>query len=234
VDDIDSDPAVGQALRARLTDLNDGLIASAGMVEGVAQAHASPGVVLVAGIGALLVGVVAVAGIRYTEASDERDAHDALVEAERRRISADPEAEMAELASIYEAKGLEPALARQVAEQLSARDALTAQLDAEYRIDELGDATPPARAAGLTAAAFVGGATLPLLVASLAPSSVRVLLTALVVVAALVTSAVLAARSGQVPVGRAVARTVGIGVLTMLVTIGAGSLLDLSSAEVEL
>jgi len=61
-----------------------------------------------------------------------------------------------------------------------------------------------------------------------------VLLTALVVVAALVTSAVLAARSGQVPVGRAVARTVGIGVLTMLVTIGAGSLLDLSSAELEL
>jgi len=234
VEDVDSDPAAGQALRARLTDLNDGLIASAGMVEGVAQAHASPGVVLVAGIGALLVGVVAVAGIRYTEASDERDAHAALVEAERRRISADPEAELAELATIYESKGLEPALARQVAEQLSARDALTAQLDAEYRIDELGDATPPERAAWRTAAAFVGGALLPLLVASLAPSSVRVLLTAVVVVAALVTSAVLAARSGQVPVARAVVRTVGIGVLTMLVTIGAGSLLDLSSAEVEL
>ncbi|WP_051681700.1 VIT1/CCC1 transporter family protein [Cellulomonas sp. HZM] len=230
----DDDPAVGQERRARLIDVNDGLIASAGMVEGVAQAHASSSVILVTGIATVLVGVAAVAGIRYAEASDERDAHEALVAAERRRITVDPEAELAELASIYEAKGLDAALARQVAEQLSADDPLAAQLDAEYRLDELGPSVPPLRAAALTAGAFVGGAAVPLVVAALAPASVRVALTLVTVVVALVVSATLAARSGHVPVPRAIVRTVSIGLATMLITIAAGSLLDLSSAEVDL
>jgi VIT1/CCC1 family predicted Fe2+/Mn2+ transporter len=229
----DDDPAAGQARREWLTDLNDGLIASAGMVEGVAQAGASTGVVLLAGLGAVLVGAVTIGGMRFSEAAGERDARDAVVEAERRRIAADPAAELAELAAIYEAKGLDPATARRVAEELSARDALAAQLDAEYRLDSL-STTPPRRAADRAGAAFVAGAAMPLVVGVLAPTSVRVAVTAAAVLLALVVSATLAARSGRVSPARAVLRTVGVGVLALLVTVGLGSVLDLGSAEVEL
>ncbi|WP_203756185.1 VIT1/CCC1 transporter family protein [Cellulomonas chitinilytica] len=233
VDDED-DPARGQARRQWLADVNDGLIASAGMVEGVAQAGATAGVILVSGVATVLVGVATVAGIRFAEASDERDAHDALVEAERHRVATDPAAELAELAEIYEEKGLSPQLARQVAEELTAHDALAAQLDAEYRLAGPADVARPGASAARAGAAFATGAVLPLLVSTLVPPSVRVSLTVVVVVAALVVSATLAARSGRTSAVRAVVRTVGIGVLAMLITIGLGSLLDLSEAEVEL
>jgi len=229
----DDDPAAGQARREWLTDLNDGLIASAGMVEGVAQAGATTGVVLLAGLGAVLVGAATIGGMRFSEAAGERDARDAVIEAERLRIAADPAAELAELASIYEAKGLDPHTARRVAEELSARDALAAQLDAEYRLDML-TTTPPVRAAVRAGAAFVAGAAMPLVVGVLVPSQARVLVTAAAVVLALVVSATFAARSGRVSPARAVLRTVGVGVLAMLITIGLGSLLDLGEAEVDL
>jgi vacuolar iron transporter family protein len=156
-----------------------------------------------------------------------------VIEAERLRIAADPEAELAELASIYEAKGLDPQTARRVAEELSARDALAAQLDAEYRLDTLATTAPP-RAAVRAGAAFVAGAAMPLVVGVLVPESMRVLVTAVAVVLALVVSGTLAARTGRISPARAVVRTVGVGVLAMLITIGLGSLLDLGSAEVEL
>jgi len=230
----DEDPARGQARRQWLADVNDGLIASAGMVEGVAQAGGTTGVILVSGVATVLVGVATVAGIRFTEASDERDAHEALIEAERIRVATDPAAELAELAGIYERKGLSPALARQVAEELSAHDALAAQLDAEYRLDGPAAAVRPRSDAVRAGAAFALGALLPLLVGTVVPPSVRVSLTVVVVVVALVVSATFAARSGRTSVLRAVVRTAGIGILAMLITIALGSLLDLSEAEVEL
>jgi len=230
----EDDPARGQERRQWLADVNDGLIASAGMVEGVAQAGGTTGVILVSGLATVLVGVATVAGIRFAEASDERDARDAIVEAERRRIDTDPAAELAELAAIYEDKGLTPQTARAVAEELTARDALAAQLDAEYRLDDVAAWPTPRSVAVRAGAAFAAGAIVPLLVGVLAPSSVRVSLTVVAVVVALWVSATLAARSGRTSVSRAVLRTVGIGVLTMLITIALGSLLDLSEAEVEL
>ncbi|GEL96191.1 VIT1/CCC1 transporter family protein [Cellulomonas composti] len=232
-DDTDAHPA-GEARRALLIDVNDGLIAAAGMVEGVAQANAGAGVILVAGAATLLVGLVTVGGIRYAEASGERDAHEAIVAAERARIDADPTAEQAELAAIYRAKGLDIELADQVAAQLSAHDALAAQLDAEYRLDALVPPVPPWHAALRTGAAFAAGALVPVLVAAIAPPALRVALTLVAVVVALAVSATVAARVGRVPVARAVLRTVSIGVAAMLVTIAAGSMLDLSEAEVDL
>ncbi len=232
--DTDDDPARDQVRRQWLMDVNDGLIASAGMVEGVARAGAEPAVILVTGLATLLVGVVTVGGIRFTEASDERDARDAVIEAERRRIDLDPAAELAELTAIYEDKGLESALARRVAEDLSARDALAAQLDAEYRLDALSTEHGPWRAGARAGGAFALGALLPLLVGTVTPQSARIMLTVAAVLVALTVSAALAARSGRLPVGRAVLRTVSIGVVTMLITIALGSLLDLSSVEVDL
>jgi len=232
--DDDADPARGQALRQSLADVNDGLIAAAGMVEGVARTGASLGVILVSALAALLVGVATVAGIRYAEVSAERDARDALIEAERRRIATDPASELAELVAIYESKGLSSATARAVAEELSTHDALTAQLDAEYRLDPAGDDLSGWRAAARAGLAFTAGAAIPVLVGTLAPSPVRIALTFATVVVALVVSATLNARSGRSSTGRAVARTVSIGVVAMLVSIALGSLLDLSEAEVEL
>lgn len=228
----DDDPARARSRREWLADVNDGLIASAGMVEGVAQADASRGVILLAGVATLVVGAAIVGGVRFTEAADERDARDALIESERRRIATDPAAELAELAGIYEAKGLDPQTARRVAEDLTARDALAAQLDAEYRLDLLAT-TPPWRAAVGAAAAFVAGVALPLVVGVLAPPSVRVVVTACAVLLALVGSAILAARSGRASPWRAVARTVGVGAAALLISIALGSLLDLRSASVD-
>lgn len=229
----DEDPGREQARREWLIDVNDGLIASAGMVEGVARAGAPTGVLLLSAIAAVLVGAATVGGMRFAESAGERDARDAIVEAERQRIANDPAAELDELTAIYAAKGLDPQTARRVAEELSARDALAAQLDAEYRLDAL-STTSPARAALRAAGAFVAGAMLPLLVGTIARPDARVSVTATVVLLALVVSATLAARSGRVSPLRAVLRTVGVGALAMLITIGLGSLLDLGSAEVEL
>ncbi|MDM7854828.1 VIT1/CCC1 transporter family protein [Cellulomonas alba] len=229
----DEDPGREQARRELLIDVNDGLIAAAGMVEGVARAGAPTGVVLLSAIAAAAVGAAIVGGMRFAESAGERDARDAIIEAERRRIANDPAAELDELTAIYAAKGLDPQTARRVAEELSARDALAAQLDAEYRLDAL-STTSPARAALRACGAFVAGAMLPLLVGTVARPAVRVSVTAAVVLLALVASAMLAARSGRVSPVRAVLRTVGVGALAMLITIGLGGLLDLGSAEVEL
>lgn len=228
----DADPELGRARRERLAHANDGLIAAAGVVEGVAGAGAPPDVVLVAGLAALLVGVVAVAGVRFMEVSDEHAARDALVEAEARRIAQDPDAELAELALLYEAKGLSSATARVVAEELSARDALAAQLDAEYGLGRR-TVEAPWRAAASAGGAFVVGGVVPILAASLVPPSVRIVGTFLAVAVALGISATIAARSERMPVLHAVLRTVGIGVGTMVVTLALGSLLDFSQADVD-
>jgi VIT1/CCC1 family predicted Fe2+/Mn2+ transporter len=121
-------------VREHAVDANDGIIASAGIVEGLLGAGASSTILLVASLAAMVGGGFALAGMRYAEAADERDAQQAILEAERRRIALTPTEEEAELADLYQARGLSPQLARAVAAELSAGDALAAHAEAEYGI----------------------------------------------------------------------------------------------------
>jgi VIT1/CCC1 family predicted Fe2+/Mn2+ transporter len=198
-----------------------------GVVEGLLAAGASVTTILVAALGAMVGGGVALGGMKYGEAADERDAELAVLAEERRLHELQPEEELAELATLFEHKGLSPDLARQVAEELSTKDALLHHAEVEHGITLSDDSPTPVRTAVLAGLGFMVGAAVPLLVSALAPVSWRIPSTVLAVVAALGVTATLVARLGGMRVGRTVLRTVAIGVLTMLLTLAGGSLFDL-------
>jgi VIT1/CCC1 family predicted Fe2+/Mn2+ transporter len=212
-------------IRDHIVDANDGVIASAGIVEGLLGAGASNPILLVASLAAMVGGGLALAGMRYVEAADERDARQATLEAERRRIDLVPAEEETELAELYQARGLSPQLARAVAAELSANDALAAHAEAEYGI-VLGDRPAgPWTVAVLAGLAFALGAGVPLLVILLAPPAWRSAATVLAVVAALSLTAMVIASLGRTSIPRTLLRTVSIGMATMLLTYIGGSIL---------
>jgi len=212
-------------VREHLVDANDGIIASAGIVEGLLGAGASSTILLVAAVAAMVGGGIALGGMRYAEAADERDAQQATLEAERRRIDLTPAEEEAELAELYQERGLSPQLARAVAAELSAGDALAAHAEAEYGIVLRDRPAPPWATAVLAGLAFGIGAGVPLLVILVGPSAWRAVTTILAVVAALSLTALVIASLGGTNIPRTMFRTVSIGVATMLLTYIGGSLL---------
>ena len=212
-------------VREHVVDANDGIIASAGIVEGLLGAGASSTILLVASLAAMIGGGFALAGMRYSEAADERDAQHAILEAERRRIALTPAEEEAELADLYQARGLSPQLARAVAAELSAGDALAAHAEAEYGIVLRDRSAAPGTTAVLAGLAFAIGAGVPLLVILLSPPAWRSAATILAVVVALSLTALLTASLGGMNVPRTMLRTVSIGVATMLLTYIGGTLL---------
>jgi vacuolar iron transporter family protein len=212
-------------VREHAVDANDGIIASAGIVEGLLGAGASYTILLVAAVAAMVGGGLALGGMRYAEAAEEREAQQATLEAERRRIDLTPAEEEIELAELYQARGLSPQLARAVAAELSAGDALAAHAEAEYGI-----VLPDRRAAAwaiavLAGSAFALGAGAPLLVVVLAPPALRSAVMILAVVAALSLTALVIALLGGTNIARTMGRTVSIGLATMLLTYLGGSLL---------
>ena len=212
-------------VREHVVDTNDGIIASAGIVEGLLGAGASSTILLVASTAAMIGGGLALGGMRYAETADERDIQQAILEAERRRIDLTPAEEETELAELYQDRGLSPQLARAVAAELSAGDALAAHAEAEYGIS-LRDRPATAWTIGVIAAlAFALGAGVPLLVILLAPPAWRSAATILAVVAALSLTALSVASLGGTNIPRTMLRTVSIGVATMLLTFIGGSLL---------
>jgi VIT1/CCC1 family predicted Fe2+/Mn2+ transporter len=216
-----------RAVRTHLVDVNDGVIATAGVVEGLLAAGAAITTIVEAALCAMLGGGVAVGGMKYSEAADERDAELAVLAEERRLHELQPEEELAELAALYEDKGVSPALARQVAEELSAKDALLHHAEVEHGITLNGDSPTPAGTAVLAGLGFMVGAAVPLVVSMAAPAAWRIPLTVLAVVATLCVTATVVARLGGLSIGRTVLRTVLIGVLTMSLTFAGGLLFDL-------
>ena len=134
---IDDREGWRERARESIVDLNDGIVSAAGIAEGFAAAGASTRALVFAGATVVLTGGLAAAGSRYAEERTEWEMHNRLVEAERASIEADPAGELEELVATYEGKGLEPALARQVAAALTARDPLAAHADAEPETDPL-------------------------------------------------------------------------------------------------
>ena len=210
-------------LRNRGVDTNDGIIATAGIVEGFVGAGARGSTIIVAAFAAMVSGGIALGGTKYSEEAAERDAERALVEEERRQLAMLPDEELAELAEHYRTRGLSPDLAAQVAKELSAHDALAAHVVAEHGIDLAMPRTRPVVVAAASGVAFAIGAAVPLLTALLAPDDLRAVVTFLAVALSLCATSYIVARAGGAAVGRTIARTVVLGMLTMTITLIGGS-----------
>mgnify|MGYP001765958053 CR=1 FL=1 len=204
-------------LRAGVLGANDGIVSTAGLVAGVAGATDDVHAILLAGTAGLVAGAISMAAGEYVSVSTQRDSEKALITQEIRELREQPEEELAELAHFYELKGLGPELAQQVAVELTAKDALAAHAEVELGIDHE-VFTSPWQAAGASMGAFILGALLPLLVIAFSPEQGRIWVTGASVTVALALTGYLGARLGHSPVGRAMARTVGGGLLAMLVT----------------
>ena len=214
-------------VRESIIEVNDGIVAAAGVADGFASVGASSHTVLLAGTSVTLAGGLAAAGVRYTEARTEWEMNRAQIDAERASILADPEGELAELAGIYEAKGLDAQLARQVARALTDRDPVAAHTDAELRLDALGPtsgALPAAATAGLS---YGVGALLPLIAMYLLPLGERMPITFLIVLVALGLTGWFAARLTDLPAIRLIRRNVLLGAATMVIGILIGKTVGL-------
>ncbi|MEU6313930.1 VIT family protein [Streptomyces sp. NPDC047014] len=209
-------------LRAGVLGANDGIISTAGLVVGVAGSTTSRATILAAGVAGLLAGALSMAAGEYVSVSSQRDSERAALALERRELDARPEAELAELTDLLAARGLSREVAREAAEQLTARDALRAHARVELGInpDELAN---PWHAAFASLLAFTVGALLPLLAITLPGASGRVPVTVAAVLAALTLCGVLSARLGGAPALRAVLRNVAGGALAMTTTYAVGT-----------
>ena len=199
---------------------NDGIVSTAAIVLGVAGATDERGPIILAGLVGLMAGAMSMAAGEYVSVSTQRDTERAVLDIERRELAETPEEELAELAAIYAAKGLDEDLARKVAVQLTAKDALGAHAEAELGLDPDG-LTNPWHAALASFVSFVVGALIPLL--GVVVSS-QAWVTVVAVVIALAITGSVSARLGQAPVARAVARNIAGGLLAMVVTYLLGGL----------
>lgn len=204
-------------LRAGVLGANDGIVSTAGIVVGVAAASSSPGPILTAGVAGLVAGAVSMALGEYVSVSTQRDTERALLSQERRELRDDPAAELDELAALYEAKGLSSATARTVAEELTDHDAFAAHVDVELGIDPT-ELTNPWQAALSSAVSFTVGALLPLIAILLPPHSMRIPVTVVAVLLALVITGAASATLGNAPRQRAVTRNVVGGGLALGIT----------------
>lgn len=210
-------------LRAAVLGANDGIVSTASLVMGVAAAHATQSSILVAGTAGLVAGALSMAAGEYVSVHSQADSEKADLDREGKELETDVEGEHRELASIYIARGLDPPLARQVAEQLMAHNALDAHMRDELGITETLKARP-LQAAAASAASFAVGAALPLLVVALAPAGG---LLASVFVTALVFLAILggiAAHIGGASVRTGSLRITFWGALAMAITTAVGML----------
>ncbi len=208
-------------LRAAVLGANDGIVSTSSLVLGVAAAHATHSSVLVAGVAGLVAGAMSMAAGEYVSVHSQADSEEAELELERTELKADNKGEHKELTAIYIARGLDPSLAIQVAEQLMAHDALGAHARDELGIYDTFRARP-IQAALASAGSFAVGAALPLLVSAMSPPAGLIPLvsgTALVFLALL---GGVAARAGGAKVAVGAIRVTFWGVLAMAVTAGIG------------
>lgn len=210
-------------LRAGVLGANDGIVSVAAVVVGVAGAVNELAPILTAGTAALVGGAISMALGEYVSVSSQSDSEKSLIARERSELTQMPDAELDELIQLYQAKGLAPDTARQVAEELTAHDALAAHLSVELNIDQQ-DLASPWHAALASAAAFIVGGAIPFL-AILLPAEVRIPITFAVVFVALAVTGATGARLGGSPMLRAMIRVLIGGVLALGATFLIGSLL---------
>lgn len=209
-------------LRAAVLGANDGIVSVAAIVMGFAGATSDRQLIFLGGVAGLVAGALSMASGEYVSVSTQRDTERALIRKERRELAEEPEEELAELADLYRERGLSDDLARQVALELTEKDALRAHLDIELGIDP-DDLTSPWQAAVASMLSFTVGALLPLLTILLFPHGVRAAVTIAAVALALALTGFVSARVGSAPVRPAVVRNIAGGLLAMAITYGIGS-----------
>src|ERR1700758_5790062 len=216
-------------LRAGVLGANDGIVSTAGIVVGVAAATADRGPIMTAGIAGLAAGAVSMALGEYVSVSTQRDTEQALLAKELQELHDDPAAELDELAELLEGKGLTPATARAVAEELTDHNPFAAHAEVELGIDP-DELSNPWQAALSSALSFTMGALLPLIVILVPPAAWRVPATVVAVLLALVITGAVSAGLGGAPPGRGVGRHVIGGVLALTVTYLIGHLVGAAIA----
>ncbi len=210
-------------LRAAVLGANDGIVSTASLVLGVAAAHAAHSDIVVAGVAGLVAGAMSMAAGEYVSVHSQADTEKADIERERTELKIDDDGEHKELAAIYEGRGLDPVLAKQVAEQLMAHDALGAHVRDELGISNALGARP-IQAALASAASFAVGAAMPLLVTVLAPETGLLFFVAGSSLFFLALLGGVAARAGGAPVTVGAIRVTFWGALAMGLTAGVGAL----------
>ena len=208
-------------LRATVLGANDGILSTSSLVLGVAAAHATHSNILVAGVAGLVAGAMSMAAGEYVSVHSQADTEEAELKLERAELKADDKGEHKELMTIYVARGLDPSLAKQVAEQLMVHDALGAHARDELGISETFRARP-IQAALASAASFAVGATMPLLVTAAAPGAGLIPIVSGTSLMFLALLGGLAARVGGAGVAIGAIRVTFWGALAMAVTAGIG------------
>ena len=210
-------------LRAAVLGANDGILSTASLIVGVAAANAERSAILVAGMAGLVAGAMSMAAGEYVSVSSQADTENADLAVERRELHDNPKGEVKELANIYVKRGLEPALAKQVAEQLMAKDALEAHARDELGISEM-VAARPVQAALASAASFAVGAAMPMLASLLAPVSSLVWVVSIASLVFLALLGAIAARTGGAGILKGAFRVTFWGAVAMAATAAVGRL----------
>jgi VIT1/CCC1 family predicted Fe2+/Mn2+ transporter len=212
------------ALRSWIVIANDGIIATAGILEGFAGAGASHPTLVTAATSATIAGMMSAGGSEWAEAAAEREAHLSAAEEEAADLARQPDVEFAELVAYYEAKGLGPELAHEVAEQLMARDALDAQLESEHGILQVKSRADCVRAGVGSAVAYALGAAIPLVITLTAPVTLEASAILVAALVSLTVTSIVGARTGRMNVRRTLTRTLVVGIWTMGVSYFVGKL----------
>jgi vacuolar iron transporter family protein len=210
-------------MRAAVLGANDGIVSTASLIVGVAAAAANQNDVLIAGVAGLVAGAMAMAAGEYVSVSSQSDTERADLARERQELRENPAFELDELAEIYVQRGVDKVLARQVAQQLMAKDALTAHARDELGISEITTARP-VQAALTSAATFAVGAAMPLLMVVVSPASALVMMVSAASLGFLALLGAVGARVGGANVLRATARVTFWGAFAMALTAGIGKL----------
>jgi VIT1/CCC1 family predicted Fe2+/Mn2+ transporter len=211
-------------LRAGVLGANDGIVSVAAIAVGVAGATPQLAPILAASVAGLVGGAISMALGEYVSVSSQRDSERALIAKEKAELATMPHEELAELTKLYQDKGLTPQTARQVADELTANDALAAHLDVELNIDQ-NDIVSPWRAAYASAIAFTIGGLLPLLAIILFPASMRIPATFVAVLVALAITGATGGYLGDSPISRPMVRVIVGGALALVATFLIGRLL---------
>jgi len=215
-------------LRAGVLGANDGIVSTASLILGVAASGANSAAILVAGIAGLVAGAMSMAAGEYVSVSSQADTEQADLEREKQELEDTPRQELAELTAIYEQRGLDKALASQVAIQLTAHDALGAHARDELGISAATTARP-VQAALASALSFSVGAALPIFVAVFAPGTRIMLAVSLSSLVFLGLLGAVSARAGGAPMLLAARRVTFWGAAAMLITAGVGTLFGVSA-----
>jgi len=214
-------------LRAAVLGANDGIVSTGSLIVGVAASDSGAAGVLLAGAAALVAGAMSMAAGEYVSVSSQADSEHADLSKERRELAAQSAFEHEELAQIYIARGLDPDLARAVAGQLMAKDALAAHARDELGLSDL-TAARPLQAALTSAATFSAGAAAPLLVAAFTPERLLIWLVTATSLLCLAVLGALGALAGDASPAKSVLRVTFWGALAMAVTAGIGRLIGTS------